>query len=62
MSKIIVVVDGGSVTDVYTDNEEVDVEILDYDVMKFFDKESDDPQYLHMIELEKETEAMTIAY
>ena len=62
MSRVIVVVEDGIVTDVYADNGDVEVEILDYDTMKFFDKESDDPQYCHMLVLEKEIGGMENIY
>ena len=39
MTKVIVVVEGGMVTSVYTRNKNIEVEILDFDTQSFEDDE-----------------------
>ena len=39
MTKVIVVVEGGMVTNVYTRNKNIDVEVLDFDRQSFEDGE-----------------------
>ncbi|ADL36079.1 hypothetical protein bpr_II141 (plasmid) [Butyrivibrio proteoclasticus B316] len=39
MTKVIVVVEGGMVTSVYTRNKNIDVEVLDFDTQSFEDDE-----------------------
>lgn len=39
MGKIIITVDGGLVSSVVSDDEDIDVEILDYDNMKMADND-----------------------
>ena len=59
MSRIVIVVNGGVVTSVFSDDGEIEVDILDYDEMKLFDEDSEDPDYCHYLILEDEIEDMT---
>ena len=58
MSRVVIVINGGVVTSVFSDDEEIEVDILDYDEMKLFDEDSEDPDYCHMLILEDEIEDM----
>ena len=59
MSRVVVVIRGGAVTSVFSDDEEIEVDILDYDDMKLYDEDSEDPDYCHMLILEDEIDDMT---
>ena len=59
MSRVVIVVSGGVVTSVFSDDEEIEVDILDYDEMKMYDEDSEDPDYCHMLILEDEIDDMT---
>ena len=59
MSRVVIVVNGGVVTSVFSDDEEIEVDILDYDEMKMYDEDSEDPDYCHMLILEDEINDMT---
>ena len=59
MSRVVIVVNGGVVMSVFSDDEEIEVDILDYDEMKLYDEDSEDPDYCHMLILEDEIDDMT---
>lgn len=59
MSRVVIVIRGGAVTSVFSDDEEIEVDILDYDDMKLYDEDSEDPDYCHMLILEDEIDDMT---
>ena len=61
-ARIVIVVSGGVVTNVYSDDEEIEADILDYDEMKLFDEDSEDPDYCHMLILEDDIDDMTEIY
>ena len=62
MSRVIIVVNGGVVTSVYSDDPETEVDLLDYDEMKLFDEDSEDGDYCHYLILEDNIEDMTQLY
>ena len=62
MSRVVIVVNGGVVTSVFSDDEEIEVDILDYDEMKMYDEDSEDPDYCHMLILEDEIDDMEEIY
>ena len=59
MSRVVIVVNGGVVTSVYSDDGSIKVDILDYDEMKLFDEDSEDGDYCHYLILEDNIEDMT---
>lgn len=58
MSRVIIVVNDGVVTSVYSDDGHIEVDILDYDEMSKFDEDSDDGDYCHYLILEDNIDDM----
>ena len=58
-ARVVIVVNGGVVTNVYSDDPEIEVDLLDYDEMKLFDEDSEDGDYCHYLILEDNIEDMT---